>query len=356
MPLRAVLDQHDIQAFDYDEDSWGDFKSTYRSHELVTACCGHKAIPKTSSLGTQFFAHARRGDCTSAPESKEHLLAKTIVAKAARASGWHVTTEANGATPDSETWVADVLCQRGSSRIALEIQWSAQSLEDYRARQARYDRSGVRTAWLVKRIPKDPNRWGLDAASTFGLPMFALAATPEGLDFTVTRLGVPLRTFVADLLCGNLHFGPRAGVEYEVHGVLLHDTCWRCHRRTNLVGEVEIHHPKLGPLGRVYSVAYGIPELLQAVLTPQRCTQLGLGNVRSRYSRIVAGSYVSQGCAHCDALMGNFFLQRLTHGLRYALESRPGVALGRHKLTPEQVGFFYPRWRYAGRPDDTVEF
>ena len=37
-------------------------------------CCEADAIPKTSRRGTAFFAHARKGDCTTAPESDEHRV------------------------------------------------------------------------------------------------------------------------------------------------------------------------------------------------------------------------------------------------------------------------------------------
>ena len=80
-----------------------------------------------SKLGTQFFAHKRRGECTSAAETAEHLFVKACIARAIRGTGWEVNTEQRGHAPDGSVSVADVMASRGAHRIAFEMQWSAQS-------------------------------------------------------------------------------------------------------------------------------------------------------------------------------------------------------------------------------------
>ncbi len=57
---------------------------------LRMTCCDEHATIKTSKLGTQFFAHKRRGECTSAAETAEHLFVKACIAKAIRGTGWEV--------------------------------------------------------------------------------------------------------------------------------------------------------------------------------------------------------------------------------------------------------------------------
>jgi competence CoiA-like predicted nuclease len=93
-------------------------------------CCHVAAVPKTSTLGNYFFAHARRGECTTAPESAEHLYCKTLMAKAAASAGWTVTAERAGVSPGGEAWVADVFCEKGSAQVALEVQMSPQPREE----------------------------------------------------------------------------------------------------------------------------------------------------------------------------------------------------------------------------------
>ena len=68
---------------------WAELKASYRASGLVMSC-GQAGIPKTSSLGTQFFAHAPGSDCQAhegGPESPEHLATKAAVARAAREIG-----------------------------------------------------------------------------------------------------------------------------------------------------------------------------------------------------------------------------------------------------------------------------
>ncbi|MBF4069172.1 hypothetical protein ISJ33_23825 [Burkholderia pseudomallei] len=114
-------------------------------------CCGRAAIPKTSKRGNYFFAHAVRGDCTSAPESQDHIFLKSLIAKAAKSAGWTVVTEWSGTAPNGERWIADVFCQKGSAKVAIEVQLSYQTVEELRRRTSNYRASGVRVAWVVER-------------------------------------------------------------------------------------------------------------------------------------------------------------------------------------------------------------
>ena len=101
-----------------------------------------------SKLGTQFFAHKRRGECTSAAETAEHLFVKACIAKAIKGTEWEVSTEQRGQAPDGSVWVADVMASRAAHRIAFEMQWSAQSQDETARRQEQYRSSGVRGLWL----------------------------------------------------------------------------------------------------------------------------------------------------------------------------------------------------------------
>jgi len=150
MPLRALLDGKQLYSFLHLDDEWQQLKQNDIRKRLKMACCDRRAIPKTSKLGTPYFAHHKRGDCSSAPESAEHLYLKSLVAKTAIEFGWNVVTEQRGETPDGEAWVADVFCSKGSSKLAFEIQWSYQHREEFERRQAKYVASGVRCAWLYR--------------------------------------------------------------------------------------------------------------------------------------------------------------------------------------------------------------
>lgn len=148
MPLVAVLDGERLESFRLTADEWSSLRATYRGRELLMTC-GSAGIPKTSSRGMRFFAHRPKADCAihvGAPESAEHLQTKALLAEAARRAGWTATVEYVGPSGD---WVADVLIERGETRIALEAQWSAQTTEEFEARTARYVAAGIQCRWFL---------------------------------------------------------------------------------------------------------------------------------------------------------------------------------------------------------------
>ncbi len=116
MPLRARLNEKDIIAYEFDENSWSQLKASYKKETLIMPCCDNKAIPKISKLNNYFFAHARRSGCTTGPETFEHIFLKTLIAKSASSLGWNVVTERVGETPDGERWIADVFCTKGKAK------------------------------------------------------------------------------------------------------------------------------------------------------------------------------------------------------------------------------------------------
>ncbi len=184
-------------------------------------CCISSAIPKTSKLNNFFFSHARRGECTSAPESAEHIYLKTLIAKAAVRAGWSVVTEWQGETPCGTKWVADVFCEKENSKVALEVQLSYQSAHDLLARQDAYRQSGVRSAWFAlsskfKEGYLNPSK----EIPFFYLLPFELGQEPLLRDFEVT-----LSVFVVGLLSKNVSWKCSPWV-YLIH--YLNDTCWKC--------------------------------------------------------------------------------------------------------------------------------
>lgn len=148
MPMVATLDGEQITAWSMTDDAWAQIRATYKARDLRMTC-GGRGIPKTSRRGLRFFAHYPSQDCglhLTGPETAEHQLAKHTLAAAARAHGWEAEVEALG---PSREWIADVLVSRGSERVALEVQWSPQTLVDFQSRTTRYTASGVKCVWFV---------------------------------------------------------------------------------------------------------------------------------------------------------------------------------------------------------------
>lgn len=137
MPLKCLRNGEPVFAFDIESDiDWENLrKENATSKNLRIACCDASVTLRTSKLGTRHFAHARRGECATAPESAEHLLAKRIIVDAIRQTDWQAMPEQPGDSPGLGTWIADVMATKNQAKIAFEIQWSRQDEAETRHRQ-----------------------------------------------------------------------------------------------------------------------------------------------------------------------------------------------------------------------------
>jgi competence CoiA-like predicted nuclease len=87
MPLSAYINGERQIAPLLNSSEWEALRARKPSIEL--GCCRSRGFMRVSKLGTQHFVHARRSDtCTTAPESAEHLLLKSIILEAVRNAGW----------------------------------------------------------------------------------------------------------------------------------------------------------------------------------------------------------------------------------------------------------------------------
>lgn len=326
MPIRAGSDQGDVHAFAMNAEQWQDLKARHKARgtSLWMPCCHVPAVPKTSPRGTFFFAHARRGECTTADESPEHLYCKSLIAQAAMDAGWKVTTEWPGQSPEGEQWVADVFCEKGTAKLALEVQMSPQSDAETLRRQDRYRASGVRGAWFFGAGARR-STFELDRAT----PVFNLSPVEVGRVPTVDPFGVDLTEFVDALLHKRIEWAiplydrPHL-VEY------IEDTCWACKKPVKQV--LEHREASSSPdddalaesdfyEGRFLQPAYTVAavskrlEAMHAVLSNDDLAAQGLNLVGRR--DVIGGKptrfpFVNL-CLHCHAPQNNHFLCERIH-------------------------------------------
>ncbi|MDE2414337.1 MAG: hypothetical protein KGM60_06215 [Comamonadaceae bacterium] len=321
MPIRAASDQGDIHAFTLNAKQWVELKATYRDLNLRMPCCGVPAIPKTSTRGTYFFAHARRGECTTADESPEHLYCKSLIAKAALDAGWIVTTERPGVSPAGEVWIADVFCQKGMAQLALEVQISPQTDEETIRRQLRYKASGVRGAWFFgARARRETVPFDLKTPA-FSLHPFVAGELP-----TLQRFEVSLPEFVTALLQKRVSWTiPRYSRPLLVEFVK--DSCWACKKPVKQV----LEHMRGGESpdgealtaedyyeGRWNPMVYTAPSLsnkleaIQADISNEELAAQGL-NLIGRQD-VIRGKPTRfpfcNLCLHCHAPQNNFYLSK----------------------------------------------
>ena len=331
MPIRAISSTgSSLHSFEFDQTGWAQLKAGYRELGLRMPCCAAPAIPKTSSKGTRFFAHASRGECTSAPESDEHLRLKQLIAGAAKGVGWEVTTERPGKTPNGEDWVADVHCQLDSVQVVFEAQVSLQTDEELRHRQARYKDSGVRSAWFYSSKLRDRQ-----FAHDQDLPAFALSPVEIGKVPHILGFDVPLPEFVEGMLTKRLRWTIPERDE-PVHVEVMSDVCWKCGKSVRQVfGHIEglqiSEEPPEEWIERYFTVAQlsKALEAVQQLVSNEELKAQGLNTVME--SSRIRGKPTNwphcNRCLHCGAPQNNHHVGEKLKSRYYSLDDRIGIDL-----------------------------
>jgi competence protein CoiA len=301
MPLRATLDGKTIHSFQLTQLEWNELKRTYKTSSLTMACCGHRAIPKTSKLGTQYFAHARRGECATAPETADHIKLKTIVAKAAADAGWQVTTEFEGVTPDGEKWVADVYCQRRDKTMVFEIQWSQQSDNEYHRRTEKYKASGInRVAWLYRDRANRDRLYDLPEP----LPKFGFIPSENG--YVVPDFDVDIVEFVEGMFAGRLKWSPRKGEPLQGYACYNGSRCLKCGGLNHYVCALEVRTQSGVSLGgELFDIYTSAREVIDAHVSKERLLEYGIGSLDHIYNKKGGYAYMGHGCLHCNGVHCN---------------------------------------------------
>lgn len=296
MPLRCLDGEVSIHAFDLSSEAWAALTKENRNRRhLLMPCCSAPAVLKKSRLGTQFFSHKAVGECTTAPETEEHLRLKQISVEVARAHGWEAQTE----VAEGVLWRADVLATKGAARVAIEIQWSSQTDDETLRRQRRYAEGGVRGLWLFRQ-----RKFAIDSS----LPAARVSVGDVGFIAHIPTGGSEQTLALRDFLCAaftrRLHFGVPLGLPAKATINIGTMSCWSCGADTEIVSSIIVAYGD-----RKYQ--FNVPRLgeypdLFAIIRNHLPTDAGVGIIRPRQSRTQGRSYLSNGCAHCDALIGEF--------------------------------------------------
>lgn len=311
MPLRAIGEQRNINAFECSDAEWSEIKRAYKGMHLVMPCCASMAIPKTSKLGNFFFSHAQRGECESALESAEHIYLKTLVAKAAMSSGWAVQTEFPGSSPIGEKWIADVLCEKGRSRVALEIQLSYQTITDLRVRQQIYRTSGIRAAWLASSTKFSDGYF----VSSKDIPFFRVQPFAIGSEPTVIGFEVSLSEFVTSLLSKKIIWKIDPWVYFIDY---LNDTCWNCRENVKQVFgySIDVYGESAKTIPNMSTILEGFSKFI----SNGELKSLGL-NAIGRFDRLKGNApgfpYCNQ-CIYCGAPQNNYYIMKKLKEVRFA--------------------------------------
>lgn len=333
MPLKCLHGEEEICSLEMEsKEAWeGLRKENTNTKILRMPCCGAAVILKTSPLGTRYFAHVRKGPCKTAPETAEHLLAKKTIIEGLSRTDWIVKPEQDGIGPNGEKWKADVLASKGALKVAFEVQWSRQSDDETRRRQARYDAAKVRGLWLFR---QNDFPFGKD------VPAFHIMLNEESKTFSVVIPSntyhfarymathdkhwmrhwqvIELSRFAAGAVSGKLKFAPALGLTVPLEISVTPSTCWRCKVKTRLVTNMVFKvssllagHPDIHTSKWAFdkSIPNG-PALIAKWLPRSLLAKHGIGALKVRKSILAVErgeSYLSNGCVKCDALQARHF-------------------------------------------------
>lgn len=355
MPLKCLRGECEVYAFNVNtNEAWDALrKSNTAAKDLRMPCCAAAVVLRTSKLGTRHFAHARRGPCTTAPETAEHLLAKMAIIEGIRMTDWAALPEQSGCTPEGADWRADVMAVKGQAKVAIEVQWSRQCTDETLRRQERYTAAGVRGLWLFRQA---------DFPLGKGTPAFRLLFDAETKDFRVAlpspyyhpdyigrnkdephywQQMINLPRFVEGVLTKRLRFAPALGQRMPMDVEAAPTKCWRCHKKTRIItglvfaaSKVLPGHPDIP--STIYEFEDSFPDgvrTLMALLPSALLRSHGIGAIKPRYSKTERRAYISNGCVHCDALQGRFFDHDVAHEGEYVfkVEAEFKAEWGRHE-------------------------
>lgn len=329
MSFKCQSGDQELLSIDFDAQGWEDLRARNRKNRtLKMTCCGADVTLRQTKLGTQYFAHAKKGSCLAGPDPAEVLLAREMIAKTVRRAGWSISVEAAGTSTGEEEWTVDVLASReGGKPVAFKVQWGRLPLDEVSRYQAVFHAAGIRTLWLMRQqsIPVEKAAPAFRLSHDFDAnicvvslpgphyhPAFATGKNSDGPNYW--RQHIELGRFVEGALGGKLRFAPQVGRTLPLDVCAAYTECWRCKKTTGLVIDLCFAASRvLQDAADVTAKIYDFDDegrgaaLLMSTLPAALLAPHGIGPIKPRYSRMEGQPYLSNGCIHCDALQGRFF-------------------------------------------------
>ena len=273
-------------------------------------CCDTRSILKTSKLGTKFFAHYRKKNCEYGKESAEHIYIKNLISLAAKRLGWHVETEMKGETPSGDKWTADVYCVKGKAKLAFEVQWSHQTRDEFLRRQKKYISSKIRCAWLY-RVKGNKLHFVEDIPYEYDTPVFGMKSKSKQIkELYIPQFNEPLESFIEGMLQGKLVWSPKEGDRIKAEVIPHYEKCWKCKKETGVILGISLKDMNDADIGFHKFSDENIPEFLLHNGASECLSRFRIGKLKTRYSKTRGEGYLSNGCCHCDAIMGSFFISQ----------------------------------------------
>ena len=324
MPLRAIIRGENVIAPFLDNEAWEHLKKRVKQDNItvVMPCCGNPAYLRTSKHGFHHFVHKSTGNCTSKPETWQHLKAKHEITLACHAAGYDATTEVEG-----DGWRADVLATKDNVKIAFEVQWSRQTWEITQQRQQKFTEVGVRGCWFFKSPPE-----GYRAERN--VPLFKLEVTDEDCAIIFNPQSyydwqeeehrrIALGDFVMLLLTGKVKFCERitAKPQQSVEIQFINLPCWQCGEFYDVYRVVSTFKTDCGQSLYYHMHLYNPDSDLNFAFHPE--IQQALSQYAAENNSVELAKFTKYRrksspmpldafqCPHCGALLGHKYLMEI---------------------------------------------
>jgi len=339
MPLRALVNGVEVIAPMLSDAEWEALRAA--GGQVILPCCGSEGYLRRSPMGTPHFAHKRGAHCeVEAGETIYHLKAKADIMVACQNAGYAALTEVAG-----DDWRADVLAERGSVRIAFEVQWSFLRLDDAIFRQERYARDSVRGCWFFRNPPPQLMR-GDRVLAQQELPIFHLYANADyTFSLMVNGRLRSLGEVVEALLGGKIRFceTAQASDEQTLEIVPFTVKCPSCGRPTHVYHAEPVLAARCGRTFRTHPLEFK-REVLAAVRELARDQpQLQFGSPQERITSSGKKELLF-GCAHCSAPIPPEHIEMALYGTqRLATAERFPVTIRlAHPMTARATHWCFP--------------
>lgn len=229
----------------------------------------------------------------------------------------------------SNKWKADVVVDYNNYKVAFNVCKSPRSVETA-YNEMKSER--VCGCWLL--LPSDKSVY-IDGELQ---PCFKLTDRQgETCVYLNSKFNtensdvISLEEFISSIIKGNIRRAKKMNLNF-IDVCFFKESCWKCGKENDvyfinrllsnngisiLYNDCCIEDDlELNPI-IVDSIIHHIknhPEL-----------KIVMGDIKSRYSNTIQSAYPSFGCAYCDSLFGNFFIQESVSELRYCTDSLPQI-------------------------------
>lgn len=314
MSFLCTIENKKIYSFTLNNEQWARLKSKYKKLNMHMSCCQTQAIPKKNKFGTQFFAHHHLGECSNqTAESREHQYCKFLALKYLHEHGWEAQTEYQGSTPDGQLWIADIFAQKKQLKIAVEIQWSHQTIEEIIHRQEQYIASGLHTIWFLR--SSKLKKWAVLDYQSHKLPIFSFWLDKETDQFKVSGVfhdyasaalaELEFVDFLDQLMQGNIQYSIQSKAQYYVQLGLSNVKCWRCNRSVNLITALNLfiyHQTNLTQIGALKIEQLSAPQC-QILNQPKYLQKYHYGFIDQTFSKTRGEVCLTNTCFYCEAFL-----------------------------------------------------